>query len=53
MLPSVVMSLGSNFYIIYYIVTWYDSTVLHCLAEYVATDDCNIRFGMIAQYDTA
>ena len=48
------MSLGSYIYIIlYYIVTWYDSTVIHYVAEYTTTDNCNIRFGMIALYYTA
>ena len=46
------MSLGSYF-ILYYIVIWYDSTVLDCLAEYTTTNYCIIRFGMIAQYYTA
>ena len=47
------MSLGSYFFILYYIVTQYDGTVLHCLAEYTGTKYCNIKHGMIAQYYTA
>ena len=53
-LPSVVMSLGSCFYItLYYIVTCCDSTVFYCLAEYTTIDNYNLRFGMVAQFNTA
>ena len=45
------MSSGSC--VLYYVVAWNDSTVLHCLAEYTAIDDCNIRFGMMAQFYAA
>ena len=43
------MSLCSYLFILHVIVIWYDSTVLHCIAEYTANDYFNIRVGMIAQ----